>query len=129
MGNPGGGPDDEAERVSRLVGELLIGLGEKVRSAGPDSVRVLTEEELQRHQLNWFRAGWEEHARATGGEGDPGGSARGEGPAPWEGEARSGSDVSGRPDVSGYPDSEHFPVPPSARLLRFPERPPDGEGG
>ncbi|MEU5297484.1 MULTISPECIES: hypothetical protein [Streptomyces] len=74
MGNPGGGgPDGEAERVSRLVGELLIGLGEKVRAAGPESVRVLTEEELQRHQLNWFRAGWEEHARATGGEGTGGG--------------------------------------------------------
>ncbi|MDQ0951375.1 hypothetical protein QFZ24_005298 [Streptomyces phaeochromogenes] len=118
MGNPGGGPDDEAERVSRLVGELLIGLGEKVRAAGPESVRVLTDEELQRHQLNWFRAGWDEHARATGGEGDPAG-----GPAGWDGQARPGS------DVSGHPDTEDFPVPPSARLLRFPERPPDDEGG
>ncbi|MGX1915886.1 hypothetical protein ACWIID_44960 [Streptomyces phaeochromogenes] len=114
MGIPGGGgPDGEAERVSRLVGELLIGLGEKVRAAGPESVRVLTEEELQRHQLNWFRAGWDEHARATGREGR----------TPWEGRARSGC------DVSGHPDSEDFPVPPSARLLRFPERPPDDEGG
>ncbi|MDQ1028140.1 hypothetical protein QF035_005722 [Streptomyces umbrinus] len=113
MGIPGGGgPDDEAERVSRLVGELLVGLGEKVRSAGPDSVRVLTEEELQRHQLNWFRAGWDEHARATG-----------EGPARREGRARTGS------DASGHPDTEDFPVPPSARLLRFPERPQDDEGG
>ncbi|NGO07640.1 hypothetical protein G5C60_08230 [Streptomyces sp. HC44] len=60
-----GNPGDEAERVSRLVGELLIGLGEKVRAAGPEGVRVLTEEELQRQQLNWFRAGWQEHARAT----------------------------------------------------------------
>ncbi|MEU9899593.1 hypothetical protein ACIBCS_26930 [Streptomyces phaeochromogenes] len=123
MGNPGGGggPDDEAESVSRLVGELLIGLGEKLRAAGPDSVRVLTEEELQRHQLNWFRAGWEEHARATGGEGRERG----------EGRAGPGSDVSGHPDVSGvsgHPDTEDFPVPPFARLLRFPERPPDGEG-
>ncbi|MGI3225601.1 hypothetical protein ACRJ4B_18695 [Streptomyces sp. GTA36] len=42
MGNPGGGggPDDEAERVFRLVGELLIDLGEKVRSAGPESGSV-----------------------------------------------------------------------------------------
>ncbi|MFI6281501.1 hypothetical protein [Streptomyces sp. NPDC050988] len=114
MGIPGGGPDDEAERVSRLVGELLIGLGEKVRAAGPDSVRVLTEEELQRHQLNWFRAGWEEHARATGH---------------GEGRARPGSDRSGQPRASGHPDTEDFPVPPSVRLLRFPQRPPDDGGG
>ncbi|WTP58549.1 hypothetical protein OHU07_17870 [Streptomyces phaeochromogenes] len=113
MGNPGGGggPDDEAERVFRLVGELLIDLGEKVRSAGPESVRVLTEEELQRHQLNWFRAGWDEHARASGREGGA------------EGVARPGS------DASGHPDTEDFPVRPSARLLRFPERLPDDEGG
>ncbi|MCZ4506866.1 hypothetical protein O3Q52_01315 [Streptomyces sp. ActVer] len=117
MGNPGGGPEGEAERVSRLVGELLIGLGEKVRSAGPESVRVLTEEELQRHQLNWFRAGWDEHARATVPEENP------EGQALWEGQARPGS------DVSGHPDTEGFPVPPSALLLRFPERPPGDEGG
>jgi len=129
MGNPeGGGPDGEAERVSRLVGELLIGLGEKARAAGPESVRVLTEEELQRHQLNWFRAGWEEHARATGREGR-------EGREHGEGLAGPGSDASGHPDVSdvsdvsGHPDPEDFPVPPSARLLRFPERPPDDEGG
>ncbi|MEV2192906.1 hypothetical protein AB0I02_18235 [Streptomyces phaeochromogenes] len=117
MGNPGGGPDDEAERVSRLVGELLIGLGEKVRAAGPESVRVLTEEELQRHQLNWFRAGWDEHARATGREDGAEGAAR------WEEQARPGS------DVSGHPDTEGFPAPPSARLLRFPERLPDDERG
>ncbi|QQM42374.1 hypothetical protein [Streptomyces liliifuscus] len=113
MGNPGGGgPGDEAERVSRLVGELLIGLGEKIRAAGPESVRVLTEEELQRHQLNWFRAGWDEHARATGREGQEHG----------EGRAGPGS------DVSGHPDTEDFPVLPSVRLLRFPERPPDDGG-
>lgn len=125
MGNPGGGgPGDEAERVSRLVGELLIGLGEKIRAAGPESVRVLTEEELQRHQLNWFRAGWDEHARATGREGQEHG----------EGRAGPGSDVFGHPDASdvsgaaGHPETEDFPVPPSARLLRFPERPPDDGG-
>jgi len=63
-----GGRGADAERVAKLVGELLDVLAEKVRSAGPDSVRVLTEEELQRHQLSWFRAGWEEHARASGEE-------------------------------------------------------------
>jgi hypothetical protein len=70
MGDPGSGSGggDDARRVAGLVGELLGVLAEKVRSAGPDSVRVLTEEELQRHQLNWFRAGWEEHARASGEE-------------------------------------------------------------
>ncbi|GAA2636769.1 hypothetical protein [Streptomyces vastus] len=113
MGNPGGGGrGDEAERVSRLVGELLIGLGEKVRAAGPEGVRVLTEEELQRQQLNWFRAGWHEHARAT----EPPGA-----------DARTESSPNSRTDDGvrrQHPDSEHFPVPP-ARLLRFPERPPD----
>lgn len=90
---------NEAARVSRLVGELLVGLGEKVRAAGPEGVRVLTEEELQRQQLNWFRAGWHEHARAS------------EPPS-------SGTHT----DV--HPDSEHFPLPPP-RLLRFPQRPPE----
>ncbi|MFJ8939879.1 hypothetical protein ACIRL0_29880 [Streptomyces sp. NPDC102365] len=71
MGEPGGGRGAEAESVAEVVetvGELLGVLAEKVRVAGPDGVRVLTEEELQRHQLNWFRAGWEEHARASGQE-------------------------------------------------------------
>ncbi|GAA2395778.1 hypothetical protein GCM10010420_21650 [Streptomyces glaucosporus] len=96
-----GGEDEEAARVSRLVGDLLVGLGEKVRAAGVDGVRILTEEELQRHQLNWFRTGWEEHARA----------AAAERPAPGAGQ---------------HPDSEDFPAPPS-RLLRFPDRrPPAG---
>ncbi|WAU78805.1 hypothetical protein O1Q96_02940 [Streptomyces sp. Qhu-G9] len=68
MGDPGGGRGTEAERVAELVGELFDTLAAKVRVAGPESVRVLTEEELQRHQLSWFRAGWEEHARASGQE-------------------------------------------------------------
>ncbi|WP_328769997.1 hypothetical protein [Streptomyces sp. NBC_00286] len=114
MGNPGGdGRGDEAERVSRLVGELLIGLGEKLRAAGPEGVRVLTEDELQRHQLNWFRAGWHEHARATE---QPGSGACPE-PGP---NSRTDDDVRRQ-----HPDSEHCPPPP-ARLLRFPERPPEG---
>ncbi|NGO44899.1 hypothetical protein [Streptomyces ureilyticus] len=120
MGNVGGGDrGDEAERVSRLVGELLIGLGEKVRAAGPEGVRVLTDEELQRQQLNWFRAGWHEHARAT---------------EPPDSEAHTGADARPEPGPTTrtddgvrrqHPDSEHFPPPP-ARLLHFPERPPEG---
>ncbi|MFG2023600.1 hypothetical protein [Streptomyces sp. NPDC048825] len=118
MGNPGGGGrGDEAERVSRLVGELLIGLGEKVRAAGPEGVRVLTEEELQRQQLNWFRDGWHEHARAT----EPPGAD-----AP---SALTDSDSGADDGRRRHPDSEHFPLPPT-RLLHFPERPPfDGRGG
>lgn len=116
MGNPGGGSrGDEAERVSRLVGELLIGLGEKLRAVGPEGVRVLTEEELQRQQLNWFRAGWHEHARATQPQGPDAHTESAPDSAPG-----SGADAVRRQ----HPDSEHFPLPP-ARLLRFPERPPD----
>jgi hypothetical protein len=107
------------------VGELLIGLGEKVRAAGPEAVRILTEEELQRQQLNWFRAGWEEHARAT----DPDHPTA---PSPHPGH-----------DSGRHPDSEDFPAQAPAqaqaqapikahaqahaRLLRFPERPPDAQ--
>jgi hypothetical protein len=111
MGNPGGGRGDETERVAVLMGELLAVFAEKVRTAGPESVRVLTEEELQRHQLNWFRAGWDEHARATGRQ-------HLEGPA--RPSARPGS------DPGEHPDTEDFPAPPPARLLRFPDRPHEG---
>ncbi|MER6135259.1 hypothetical protein [Streptomyces sp. NPDC001815] len=102
MGDPGGGRGTEAERVAELVGELFDTLAAKVRVAGPESVRVLTEEELQRHQLSWFRAGWEEHTRASGQERE----ARPVGPVAQD--------------------------RPPARLLPFPERlrehPPDDEG-
>ncbi|MBV1940922.1 hypothetical protein KUF83_30790 [Streptomyces sp. BV286] len=102
MGDPGGGRGTEAERVAELVGELFDTLAAKVRVAGPESVRVLTEEELQRHQLSWFRAGWEEHARASGQEREE------------------------RPVGPVAQDR------PPARLLPFPERlrehPPDDEG-
>ena len=112
MGNPGGGGrGDEAERVSRLLGELLIGLGEKVRAAGPEGVRVLTEEELQRQQLNWFRAGWHEHARAS--ERPSSGTHTDVHPESGP-NSRTDDGVRCR-----HPDSEHFPLPPP-RLLRFP---------
>ncbi|GGX74148.1 hypothetical protein [Streptomyces minutiscleroticus] len=99
MGNPDG-RGDEAARVSRLVGDLLIGLGEKVRAAGPEGVRILTDEELQRDRLDWFRAGWQEHGRATAAPAPP--------PRPHPGDGT--------------------PPEPPARLLRFPDRSPrDGE--
>ncbi|WP_328495490.1 hypothetical protein OHS59_24155 [Streptomyces sp. NBC_00414] len=114
MGDPGGGRGADAERVAEGVaegvGELLGVLAEKVRVAGPDAVRVLTEEELQQHQLSWFRAGWEEHARASGQEHAVG------------------------PDRPPEPPSERPSDRPSARLLPFPERPrghehPSDDGG
>ncbi|MFC8198979.1 hypothetical protein ACFUTV_26825 [Streptomyces sp. NPDC057298] len=117
MGDPGGGRGTEAERVAELVGELFDTLAAKVRVAGPESVRVLTEEELQRHQLSWFRAGWEEHARASGQERE---------------------ECQERPVGPVGPLGPVGPVGPvgqdrpPARLLPFPERlrehPPDDEG-
>ncbi|MFI1210385.1 hypothetical protein ACH4UV_22580 [Streptomyces sp. NPDC020802] len=111
MGDPGGGRGTEAERVAELVGELFDTLAAKVRVAGPESVRVLTEEELQRHQLSWFRAGWEEHARASGQERE---------------EREEREECQARPVGPVAQDR------PPARLLPFPERlrehPPDDEG-
>lgn len=94
-GPAGDGPDG----VAYTVGGLLIELGEKIRRAGADGVRILTDDELQRDQLAWFRAGWTEHARATSQD-QPEHPDRGPGQ---------------------HPDSEGFPVPP-ARLLHFPDR-------
>ncbi|MFJ8022038.1 hypothetical protein [Streptomyces sp. NPDC096311] len=87
--------------MAYTVGGLLIELGEKIRRAGTEGVRILTDDEVQRDQLGWFRAGWTEHARATSPD-------RPDGPGPSNGPGQ-------------HPDSEDFPVPP-ARLLRFPER-------
>lgn len=98
---PATAPDPDA--VAYTVGGLLIELGEKIRRAGTEGVRILTDEEVQRDQLAWFRAGWSEHARATSPD-------RPDGPEP-----------SGGPGQ--HPDSEGFPVSP-ARLLRFPEPQP-----
>ncbi|MFJ1605582.1 hypothetical protein ACIOHS_19750 [Streptomyces sp. NPDC088253] len=90
--------------MAYTVGGLLIELGEKIRRAGTDGVRILTDEEVQRDQLAWFRAGWTEHARAMSPD-------RPDGPEPSNGPGQ-------------HPDSEGFPVPP-ARLLHFPERQPE----
>ncbi|GGS86777.1 hypothetical protein [Streptomyces chromofuscus] len=62
-GETGEGSDEE--RIAHLLGGLLIELGEKVRRAGPDGVRILTEDEMQQTNLRWYRTGWEEHARAV----------------------------------------------------------------
>ncbi|NWF26938.1 hypothetical protein HW130_11765 [Streptomyces sp. PKU-EA00015] len=117
MGNTGGGEDDTA-RVARLVGDLLIGLGEKVRAAGPEGVRILTDEELQRDQLNWFRAGWNEHAIASAegtGQERAGGN---------DGERFAPAPEAHRP----HPDNDDFLLP-AARLLRFPESGRAGAAG
>lgn len=100
---PATAPDPDA------VGGLLIELGEKIRRAGTEGVRILTDDEVQRDQLAWFRAGWTEHARATSPDRSDG--DRPDGPEPSNGPGQ-------------HPDSEGFPVPP-ARLLRFPERQPE----
>lgn len=59
------GSGAEQDGLAQLLGGLLIELGEKVRRAGLDGIRVLTDEELQHEQLRWFREGWEEHARVS----------------------------------------------------------------
>ncbi|MFD7897481.1 hypothetical protein [Streptomyces sp. NPDC059743] len=102
-------PDDEArcladgapDAVAYIVGGLLIELGEKIRRAGAEGVRILTDDELQRDQLAWFRAGWAEHTRATSPD-----------------QADHTERAAGH-----HPDSENFPVPPP-RLLHFPNRRP-----
>ncbi|MFF3659469.1 hypothetical protein [Streptomyces olivochromogenes] len=104
---PAAAPDPDA--VAYTVGGLLIELGEKIRRAGTEGVRILTDDEVQRDQLAWFRAGWTEHARATSPDRSDG--DRPDGPEPSNGPGQ-------------HPDSEGFPVPP-ARLLRFPERQPE----
>ncbi|MFF1601747.1 hypothetical protein ACFVYV_30270 [Streptomyces mirabilis] len=104
---PAAAPDPDA--VAYTVGGLLIELGEKIRRAGTEGVRILTDDEMQRDQLAWFRAGWTEHARATSPDRSDG--DRPDGPEPSNGPGQ-------------HPDSEGFPVPP-ARLLRFPERQPE----
>ncbi|MFF3643073.1 hypothetical protein [Streptomyces sp. NPDC002564] len=59
------GETNTPDELALLVGGLLIELGSKIRQAGIDGVRILTEEEAQQTQLRWFREGWDEHARAA----------------------------------------------------------------
>ncbi|MGP9019961.1 hypothetical protein ACT1U9_16380 [Streptomyces sp. BR1] len=110
----------EQDRLARLLGGLLIELGEKVRRAGVDGVHVLTDDELQSEQLRWFQEGWEEQARA---------SRRVREQPDRPGEARTGDDVYDQDEdppryaPAGHPDDEQ-PVTPG-RLLQFPQS-PDG---
>ncbi|QIQ04683.1 hypothetical protein [Streptomyces liangshanensis] len=98
MGNEGdGGVPVPQDRVAMLLGDLLIELGQKVQQAGVDGVRILTDEEVIRDQVRWYRTGWAEHARAA----DP-----------------------AQPTAAGHPDMEDLPVP-SGRLLRFPDQSAD----
>lgn len=100
MHNEGGGANGSSQQdgVARLLGALLIELGHKVQQAGVEGVRILSDEEVERDRLRWYRTGWDEHAHAA----DP-----------------------HRPGAVGHPDTERLPVPPG-RLIRFPDPPPDG---
>ncbi|MFF3750091.1 hypothetical protein ACFYYH_06455 [Streptomyces sp. NPDC002018] len=94
----GGAGSGQQDRVAMLLGALLIELGQKVQRAGVESVHILTDEDIERDQVLWYRTGWDEHARAA----DP-----------------------RRPGAAGHPDTEDFPVPPG-RLIRFPDQPSGG---
>ncbi|GAA0578266.1 hypothetical protein [Streptomyces crystallinus] len=112
----GDGSAAEQDALAQLLGGLLIELGEKVRRAGLDGVRVLTDAELQSEQLRWFREGWEEHARVLGGP--PAGRGEDGRGRPLEGEGYPGGG-----DAAGHPEAGQPPAP--GRLLRFPQS-PDG---
>ena len=120
----------DPDRIDQLLGALLIELGEKVRQAGAEGVRILTDEELQRSHLQWYRMGWEEHARAVRPYGPPRSVAP---PAPRPGGAPSaGSPPASRSGSTAPPDrssteprpSEHpadpDPLTEVGRLLSFP---------
>ncbi|RVU27442.1 hypothetical protein EOT10_09775 [Streptomyces antnestii] len=96
-----GDTGDAAEQgdVSHLLGGLLIELGRKVQEAGVEGIRILTADELDEGRLDWFRAGWDEHARATDSPADP----------------------RERPGATDHPPTEP-PIPTPGRLLRFPGR-------
>ncbi|MVO83865.1 hypothetical protein GPA10_03560 [Streptomyces sp. p1417] len=65
MGNVGGGHPQESGQ--RLVAELLAELARRVCEVGAEHVRVVTDEELERDRMRWFRAGWQEQAREARG--------------------------------------------------------------
>ncbi|MEB8344073.1 hypothetical protein [Streptomyces endophyticus] len=52
----------------RRAGELVVELGRKLAEFGPEALRVVTVEEAERERVDWFRLGWEEHARLVSGE-------------------------------------------------------------
>ncbi|WP_306318403.1 MULTISPECIES: hypothetical protein [unclassified Streptomyces] len=63
-----GGEEPEARR---RAAELVVELGRKMAEFGPAALRVVTVEEAERERLDWFRLGWEEHARLVSGESAP----------------------------------------------------------
>ncbi|WP_190121117.1 hypothetical protein [Streptomyces inusitatus] len=85
-------------------------MSEKVRQAGVEGVRILTEDEMQRDQLLWFRSGWEEHGRAM----EP------ERPGPGTRPADRPGDHLGDDGPDGGPDKDPPPDNGPGRLLRFP---------
>ncbi|MGW7613756.1 hypothetical protein ACWGKW_42320 [Streptomyces sp. NPDC054766] len=117
-GTGGEGSYTEAERVTRLLGDLLIALGEKVQEAGPEGVRILTDEEVQRANLQWYRTGWEEHARAVRPSGEPESPGR-VAPAPAD------------PATPAEHPADPDPLSAMGRLLDFPGHgaPAVGQGG
>ncbi|SOD84961.1 hypothetical protein [Streptomyces sp. Ag109_G2-15] len=119
----------DADRIDQLLGALLIELGEKIRQAGAEGVRILTDEELQRSHLQWYRMGWEEHARAVRPYGPPHSATAP--PPPHRGDASlgspprsTGSSSSADPSSdasrpSGHP-ADPDPLTEVGRLLSFP---------
>ncbi|MGW2746966.1 hypothetical protein [Streptomyces sp. NPDC001450] len=107
----------DADRIDQLLGTLLIELGEKVRQAGIENVRILTDEELQRSHLQWYRMGWEEHARAVRPYGHS--PSAGSPPASRPGGAASPDCSSTEPRPSEHP-ADPDPLTEVGRLLSFP---------
>ncbi|MFI6644300.1 hypothetical protein [Streptomyces sp. NPDC050504] len=97
-GQPAEKEPGEQRQHALIMSDLLGELAEKVRLAGVEGVRILTDEEFQRLQLDWYSTGWEEHARAVEGE---------------------------SVGVGEHPDTEG-PQPRAGRVLCFPEQPSDG---
>ncbi|WHM37923.1 hypothetical protein [Streptomyces sp. BPTC-684] len=120
----GDGSGAEQDGLAQVLGGLLIELGEKVRQAGLDGVRVLTDDELQREQLRWFREGWEEHARVGRRAVESGPAGDGPQRAGPEADAYAGRD--GGREAAGHPEAGQPPAP--GRLLQFPQS-PDGRAG
>ncbi|MFF4015330.1 hypothetical protein [Streptomyces sp. NPDC001843] len=122
-GTGGEAPSAEADRVTGLLGGLLIALGEKVREAGPEGVRILTDEEVQRANLQWYRTGWEEHARAVRPSGEPE-------PPGQVAAAQSGPPGPRDPTTPAEHPADPDPLSAMSRLLDFCDRtgPATGHG-
>ncbi|MFD9906362.1 hypothetical protein [Streptomyces sp. NPDC059063] len=143
MGNAGEGPAGPGgasrEHGQRLVVDLLAELSRKVSEAGAEHVRVVTDEEVERERLRWFRAGWLERARErpedTGpARIEPTGPARGSGHVDAAG--RSDTRTAGHRDTrdtghrdTGHPDSRGTGHPDTEGTLGPPVRVPGIPGG